>query len=135
MKVSQNTILIGRMTADSIDKVERIIGIYTKLMNGAIVNKAAESLHYNVNEWSIQRDINDIRNYLDQKGGEDGVLNTVIYDWEVKGHRLEKLLDNCAPEANKKLVHDLISNEEFHYIESRHKSVFIDKMWEIGQAV
>ena len=154
----------------STDKIERILGIYTKLMNGAIVNKAEESLHYNVNERSIQRDIDDIRNYLDQKGAEDGVLNTVIYDREVKGYRLEKiyhrkftnpeilaickilldsraftkkemeemlekLLDSCVPEANKKLVQDLISNEAFHYIEPRHRSVFIDKMWEIGQAV
>lgn len=154
----------------STDKIERILGIYAKLMNGAIVNKAEEALHYNVNERSIQRDIDDIRNYLDQKGAEDGVLNTVIYDRVLKGYRLEKiylrkftnpeilaickilldsraftkkemegmlekLLDSCVPEANKKLVQDLISNEEFHYIEPRHKSVFIDKMWEIGQAV
>lgn len=29
----------------------------------------------------------------------------------------------------------LIANEEFHYIEPRHKTVFIDTMWKIGQAV
>lgn len=41
----------------------------------------------------------------------------------------------CVPKTNQKLVHDLVSNEEFHYIEPRHKSVFIDKMWSIGQAI
>ena len=30
---------------------------------------------------------------------------------------------------------DLIRNEEFHYVELSHKTVFIDKMWEIGKAI
>lgn len=37
--------------------------------------------------------------------------------------------------SNQKLVKDLISNEEFHYIEPRHKSEFIDRIWDIGQAI
>ena len=30
---------------------------------------------------------------------------------------------------------DLISNEEFHYVEPRHHTVFIDKLWTLGQAI
>lgn len=30
---------------------------------------------------------------------------------------------------------DLIRNEEFHYVEPRHKTKFIELMWDIGQAV
>ena len=30
---------------------------------------------------------------------------------------------------------DLISNEEFHYVEPRHKTQFIDAMWDVGQAI
>lgn len=41
-------------------KIERVLGIYTKLLNGYIVNKAAEANEYGVNERSIQRDIDDI---------------------------------------------------------------------------
>ena len=48
---------------------------------------------------------------------------------------LDKLVDTCVPKTNQKLVKELILNEEFHYIEPRHKSVFIDKMWEIGEAI
>ena len=33
------------------------------------------------------------------------------------------------------MVTDLIRNEAFHYIEPRHKTVFIDKMWQLGQAI
>lgn len=155
---------------ESTDKIERVLGLYSKLMNGSIVNKAAEATNYGVNERSIQRDIDDIRNYLDQKGVEDGVFNSIIYDRLEKGYRLEKiydlkftnpeilaickilldsraftkkemegmlkkLIDTCVPEDNKKMVKELIRNEEYHYIEPKHGSEFIGKMWDIGQAI
>lgn len=155
---------------ESTDKIERVLGIYSKLMSGTIVNKTEEANNYGVNERSIQRDIDDIRNYLDQKGVEDGIINSVIYDRTAKGFHLEKiydlkfsnpeilaickilldsraftkeemkgmikkLIDTCVPEDNKKIVKELIRNEEFHYIEPRHGNVFIDKMWDVGQAI
>ena len=48
---------------------------------------------------------------------------------------LDKLISCCVPKDNQKLVTDLISNEEFHYVETRHKTQFIDAMWDIGQAI
>lgn len=158
------------MENDTTNKIERVLGIYTKLINGAVVNKATEAVNYGVNERSIQRDIDDIRNYMDLQGAEDGIINSVIYDRQAKGYRLEqmyklkftnpeilaickilldsraftkqemdtmiqKLIDSCVPEENQKLVKDLILNEQFHYIEPRHGSVFIDKMWDIGEAI
>lgn len=152
------------------NKIERVLGIYTKLINGSIVNKSEEAINYNVNERSIQRDIDDIRNFFDQSIADSGVVNSVIYDRQEKGYRLEqiyqlkfsnsellaickilldsraftknemqrmleKLIDCCVPVTNQKLVKELIRNEEFHYIEPRHKTVFIDKLWTIGQAI
>lgn len=152
------------------DKTERVLDLYTKLLNGAIVKKAEEANNYGVNERTIQRDIDDIRRFMDKSVGSSGIVNSVIYDRTRKGFRLEqlyqmrfsnaeilaickilldsraftkkemvamldKLLDCCVPKENQKLVKDLISNEEYHYIEPRHKSVFIDKMWLIGQAI
>lgn len=152
------------------DKIQRVLGLYTKLINGSVINKATEATNYNVNERSIQRDIDDIRNYLDQQGTEDGIMNSVEYDRQVKGYRLKqiyklkftnseilaickilldsraftkkemqgvlaKLIDSCVPEDNQKLVKEMISNEEFHYIQPRHGSVFMDKMWSISQAI
>lgn len=152
------------------DKIERVLGLYTKLINGSVINKAEEANNYNVNERSIQRDIDDIRNYMDIKGSEDGIINSVVYDRKVKGYRLEqiyklkftnpeilaickilldsraftkkemdamlaKLIESCVPAENQKLVKELIRNEEFHYIEPRHGSMFVDKMWDIGQAI
>ena len=152
------------------DKIERVLGIYTKLMNGCLVNKVEEAQNYGVNERSIQRDIDDIRNYLELDSENTGFINSVIYDRIDRGYRLEqiykmkltnsevlalckilldsraftktemtemldKLISCCVPKVNQKLVTDLISNEEFHYVEPRHKTQFIDAMWDIGQAI
>lgn len=151
-------------------KIDRILGIYSKLANGEIVKKAEEAVIYDVNERSIQRDIDDIRNFLVSDAENTGVLNSIIYDREKKGYRLEqvygmkltnsevlavckilldsraftknemeevlgKLISCCVPEQNQKLVRDLIINEEFHYVEPRHRIKFIDKLWELGQAI
>lgn len=48
---------------------------------------------------------------------------------------LDKLIDCCVPSINQKLVKDLIRNEEFHYIEPQHKTVFLETMWELGKAI
>ncbi|MFR1708852.1 MAG: helix-turn-helix transcriptional regulator [Clostridium sp.] len=152
------------------DKIERVLGIYTKLMNGCLVNKVEEAQNYGVNERSIQRDIDDIRNFLELDSENTGFINSVIYDRSDRGYRLEqiykmkltnsevlalckilldsraftkkemtdmldKLISCCVPKDNQKLVTDLISNEEFHYVEPRHKTQFIDAMWDVGQAI
>ena len=152
------------------EKTERVLAIYTKLMRGDIINKAYEAREYGVDERSIHRDINVIRNFLDLNIERTGVMNSVIYDRAQKGYRMEqiykmkltnseilaickilldsraftkkemeemlrKLIECCVPPDNQRLVADLIKNEEFHYIEPRHKTVFIDKMWDLGQAI
>lgn len=152
------------------DKIVRVLQIYAKMADGYVVNKSEEAQYYGVNERSIQRDIKDIRNFLDIDSERTGNVNYVVYDRQCKGYRLEtlyrlklknseilalckilldsraftkceivemldKLIACCVPKSNQKLVKDLISNEEFHYVEPRHKSKLIDKMWDIGQAV
>ncbi len=48
---------------------------------------------------------------------------------------LDKLIDCCVPEQNKKLVQGLIANEKLHYLEPHHGKRILDGLWEIGQAV
>ena len=135
-----------------------------------MINKAEEALRFGVDERSIQRDIDEIRGFLDAEAQRTGMVNTVIYDRQKNGFRLEtlynlklsnseilaickilldsraftseemkdmldKLITCCVPENNQKLVRELIANEEFHYVEPRHKTRFIDMMWDIGQAI
>lgn len=151
------------------NKVERILSIYTRLMNGALINKAEEAAKFDVNERSIQRDIEDIRAFLESNSDDVG-YNQLVYDHGAKGYRIERvckislknsemlalckiLLDSraftkeemtdmldrlvncCVPQSERKMIRELIRNEEFHYIEPRHKTKFIDTMWEIGQAI
>ena len=152
------------------EKTERVLGIYTKLMRGDLVNKAREAKEYGVDERSIQRDIDAIRNFLDRNIEETGMMNSILYDRTKKGYRMQqtykikltnseilaickilldsraftkkemeemlhKLIECCVPQENQRMVTDLIRNEAFHYIEPRHKTVFIDKMWQLGQAI
>ena len=152
------------------EKTERVLGIYTKLMRGDLVNKAHEAKEYGVDERSIQRDIDAIRNFLDRNIEETGMMNSILYDRTKKGYRMQqtykikltnseilaickilldsraftkkemeemlhKLIECCVPQENQRMVTDLIRNEAFHYIEPRHKTVFIDKMWQLGQAI
>lgn len=152
------------------DQIGRVLQIYSKLLDGYIVNKAEEAEKYGVNERSIQRDIDHIRNFLDEDSERTGVINTVVYDRIAKGYRLEtiyqmrlqnseilalckilldsraftkaemeemldKLISCCVPMVNQKRVKELIRNEEFHYVEPRHKTRFIETMWDIGQAI
>ena len=151
-------------------KIERVLGIYTRLMDGALINKSKEAINYGVNERTIQRDIDDIRNYMDNDVENTGIINSVVYSKSEKGYRLEqvyrlkltngeilaickilldsrafrkedmtilldKLISCCVPKSNQKLVDELISNEEFHYVEPRHKKQFLDDLWNIGQAI
>lgn len=158
------------MANESKGKIDRVLDIYTKLMNGSLIRKEEEAVNYNVNERSIQRDIEDIRNFLENNAASSGYANSLVYDWKKKGYRLEqmpkvklsdsevlavckilldsraftkkemteilhKIISCCVPKANQKEIEELIANEEYHYVEPRHKTVFIDTMWEIGQAI
>ena len=151
-------------------KVDRTLGIYTRLLGGYSVNKVEEAQRYGVNERTIQRDIDDIRNFLETDVENTGIINSVVYDRFEKGYKLEqiyqlkftnseilaickilldsrafkkeemvsvldKLISCCVPEKNQKLVKDLIANEEFHYVEPRHQSDFLDNLWVVGQAI
>lgn len=73
------------------DKIERVLGIYTKLMNGYLVSKAEEAVNFGGNERSIQRDIDDIRNYLETDAERVGCIKSIIYDRIGKGYRLKQI--------------------------------------------
>lgn len=158
------------MQEGNTEKAGRLLGIYTRLMNGDVVNVQVEAMRYKVDVRSIQRDIATIKNYLVSANENDAYTNNIVYDRKKKGHRLEKiyqkmlnnseilaickillesrpflksemdsilerLINCCAPELNKKMVMDMIKNEEFHYIEPRHGKSFMENMWKVAEAI
>ena len=151
-------------------KSNRTLSIYSRLMNGRVINKAEEARRFCVSEKSIQRDIEEIRTFLDNQAATDGIPNNLIYDHQIKGYRIEesedvmlsndeilaickilltsrafskgemnsmldKLIDCCVPQKNKKLVTELLRNERFHYVELTHKQKILDKMMVLGEAI
>lgn len=67
-------------------KSERMIDMYVKLINGEMVNKRLEARRHNVSEKSIQRDIDDLRDYIFKKHGMSEI--ELIYDRKENGYHL-----------------------------------------------
>ncbi len=66
---------------------ERILSIYSRLMQGQVIHKAKESSAYGVTDRTIQRDISDIQCFLhNQNTGDEKVI---IFDRIAGGYRIE----------------------------------------------
>ena len=48
---------------------------------------------------------------------------------------LNKLVACCTPAQNLKAVQELIGNERFHYVPPHHGKKFVDKLWQLGEAI
>lgn len=71
-------------------KSSRALSIYSRLMNGRVIYKTEEAMRFGVSEKSIQRDIEQIRLFLDNQAVTDGIPNNLIYDYSIKGYRIEQ---------------------------------------------
>lgn len=74
---------------DKRSKNARILDLYERLCSGKVINKAEDAQRFGVDERSIQRDIDDIRAFLDEQAITDaGDTRRVIYDRQKKGFLL-----------------------------------------------
>jgi len=64
-------------------KVERIINIYNRLSNGEVLVKSVEASRFEVNERSIQRDLDDIRAFF---ANNPEMKIELVYDRVKKGY-------------------------------------------------
>lgn len=71
--------------------LSRILELYTKPINESFVKKSDAAFKYGVNERSIQRDIDDIKNHLENDAVKSGFVNSVVYDRTDKGYHLEQV--------------------------------------------
>ena len=81
------------MPQDRGERIDRTLSIYTRLLDGEVIDKTAEAAAYGVNERTIQRDIDDIRNFLAADNARSGFCSTIVYDRVKRGFRLEKIYD------------------------------------------
>ncbi|MDE7416956.1 MAG: hypothetical protein K2N44_11800 [Lachnospiraceae bacterium] len=71
------------------DKPFRMLCMYDKLSKGKVLYKSEEANYFQVNEKSIQRDIEDIREYLDAQFTQTGSANRLVYNHSQHGYQLE----------------------------------------------
>lgn len=69
---------------DKKGKINRVLGLYTKFLDGSLINAEEEALKSNVDKRTIMRDICDIRNFLEEDVNDKGFVGTIIYDREKK---------------------------------------------------
>lgn len=70
-------------------KNSRILDMYERLCAGKVLNKAEEARRFGIDERSVQRDIEDIRTFLDERRISDpGDNRQVCYDRKKKGYVL-----------------------------------------------
>lgn len=73
-----------------LSKNHRVLDLYVRLCEGKTIVKSIEAERYGVNERSIQRDIDDIRAYLENKKADSGVeQRSVVYSRSMKGFVIE----------------------------------------------
>ncbi len=78
------------MIEDKEGKSNRTLSIYSRLMNGRVISKSEEAERFGVSEKSIQRDIEEIRIFLDNQAATDGIPNDLVYDRQRKGYVIEQ---------------------------------------------
>lgn len=158
------------MEDGNLGKSNRILYLYTELLNGQLLRKDRLAEQFGVTERSIQRDLEAVREFLDRERMENGYGTQLIYDFQEKGYRLDrderlnlsneetlavskillasraftkkemvdildKLIKNCVPRENRRLINGLLENEKYHYVELQHHKVFLDKLMPLGQAI
>lgn len=89
-------------------KYSRVLSIYTKLMDGEVINKAAEAEYFGVNLRTIQRDIDDLRMFFEDRAAEGELRRELVYSRENGGYQLvtkgEDLLTNSEALAVCKIL-------------------------------
>lgn len=70
-------------------KYNRILSIYTRLYNGEVINKAEEMQRFCVDERTIRRDIDALRDYFEDVAAEGGRERQLVYDDKLGGYCLK----------------------------------------------
>lgn len=84
------------VTVESQHKTIRLLSIFERLMHGSIIRKKEEADRFKVTEKTIQRDIDDLKDYLHE--ASQNRSSTILYDRKQKGyiiiHDINKWLTN-----------------------------------------
>ncbi len=68
---------------DGMVQLKRVLDLYRKFEDGQVINKYDEAERYGVSDRTIQRDIDDLRTYMQEK---EGSTETIEYKRDKKGY-------------------------------------------------
>ena len=144
------------------EKITRLLEIQQQLLSGNPIQKRAAAERYNVTPKSIQRDLDTLRTFYAERGNDlvyDRAADAYRLEQEARLTKseilavckillesrafveaeldpiLNKLVACCTPAQNLKAVQELIGNERFHYVPPHHGKKFVDKLWQLGEAI
>lgn len=82
-------IMDNEMQSTKMNKNQRVLDMYARLCEGKLISKAEESLRFGVDERSIQRDVDDIRAFLNTREVADATDQRKInYNRIKKGYEM-----------------------------------------------
>lgn len=146
------------------NKAFRILEIENRLSKGEVLFKADLAMSFGVTEKTIQRDIDELRNYLEEKS-----YSEIHYDHKQKGYVMEsmerewltnkevmaickillesrafrkdeleqlvqKLIHQVTPNDRKR-IQEMIVNEKHHYIPLHHNQPLLDMLWNLTHLI
>ena len=71
-------------------KYDRILSLYSALSAGSVINKSKTAMEFGVNERTIQRDIDDIRAFLEDNTFGIDFGKQIVYDRTRNGYRMQE---------------------------------------------
>lgn len=146
------------------DQTIRILELDTRFNKGEIINKENIASIFDVDPKTIQRDIAALNEYYKKVDGKNfrkiqysrkdkgHKLNSMRGEFsesdifaiakillesrafsKIEMNRIiESLINNCSNDNN---VKSLISNELFHYVETKHNKEIVDFIWSISKSI
>jgi len=112
--------------ADRQSKNMRILDLYQRLCAGKVIRKEEDAQRFGIDQRSVQRDIDDIRAFLDEQAITAGDTRQVVYDRQKKGFLLSgyqsPLMSNSEILAVSKI---LLESRAFT---KKEMSVVLDKL-------
>lgn len=90
------------MDGMDVGKNNRVLFLYSRLLEGQKLKKSELAEEFGVSDKSIQRDFESIRDFLDRKGIEEEDRMRLAYDYKEKAYRLER--DNEMNLSNEEIL-------------------------------
>lgn len=147
------------------DQMYRILSIYDRLMNGETIVKKEEAASFEVSEKTIQRDIRDIRTFLEKEKQNQyvvydytnkafkleihkptwltneeifAVLKVLIESRAFPKHEMDSIIEKLTYLARKEdqpIIKSMMANEKLLYVELNHKKDLLHRLWELSMAI